>query len=201
MRRLGFTAVFAAALGLTVPGAALARTHGARPHHARGHSRTHRRAGRARTLRLTPASGPTSPDTIGTVAGFQNGTLTLTLTDQSTVTGAVTPDTEFDCVAPAATGQQASVRDAADDGGAGASPSSSSYDQPPPTPPTSSGSDDPAERGDDQAEPSDGSDQEDNRGQPGCDSSLLTQGAMVREAQLRISPTGGSVFQTLELVH
>jgi hypothetical protein len=104
--------------------------------------------------------------------------LTLTLNDQSTVTGAVTPDTEFDCVAPAATGQQGSARYAG--GGDGASSGSSSGDQPTPAPTTSSGSDD-------QAEQSDGGDQEGDHGQQACDSSLPMQGATVREAQLRIS--------------
>lgn len=133
MRRTTFIAVIVAALGLGVPGAALARSH--RSAHARHHAGSkHHKTLHARTLRLTPASVNRStsstasgqPDSIGTVGSFTNNMLTLNLNDGSTVTGLVDPNsTEFECVsAPSSsTAQTAATRE---DGGSGSDGGSSS---------------------------------------------------------------------------
>jgi hypothetical protein len=139
MRRFAFIAVLAAALGLTVPGAALAKSHhNARSHHSRSHRRGH-----ARTLRLTPASVNSSDssttdngssatpasDSIGTVGTFDGTTLTLNLNDGSndgsTVSGKVNRSTEIECVAAPSSAQTASTRD---HGGSGESGDSGSGD-------------------------------------------------------------------------
>jgi hypothetical protein len=63
-------------------------------HHARHHSR-HARIEHFR--RHQDVRSQTGSQDAGTVQSFQNGTLTIKLTDGSTVSGAVTPDTEVEC--------------------------------------------------------------------------------------------------------
>jgi hypothetical protein len=244
MRRFAFIAALAAALGLSAPGAVLAKGHSS--HHSRhqSRSRSHHKAAKARTVHLTPASvnsgsngATTTPasDSIGTVAGFDTTThmLTINLNDGTTVSGLVDPNaTEFECVAPTSSGtaQTASMRDeggSGSDGGSGSSSGSGSGDgqsgdtsgsddqsstQPSSTPTSApqSGDDNGQEADDttqdneanDQNDPSEANEQDGQDGQAaaGCDSSLLVAPQVVREADLRITPSG-STFHKLVLVH
>ncbi len=111
MRRIIMTAV--ASLTLVAPSAALAHN-GEHHHHHRG--RHHRHAhvlafhAQAPAGSATPTgSTPTSSDSAGTVVSFSEGTLTLKLSDGSSVSGKVTERTEIEC--PASTSSIASAAD------------------------------------------------------------------------------------------
>lgn len=103
MKRIFITAVAASSLACALPATALAHHH-----HARHHSKRH--AHKARILQFgsvsdsstdpsSPTRGaPSSDITIGTITGWENGVLTITLNGNPTpVSGKVTPDTEFAC--------------------------------------------------------------------------------------------------------
>ncbi|HEY2217011.1 MAG TPA: hypothetical protein VGH21_05915 [Solirubrobacteraceae bacterium] len=113
MRRMIITAV--AAISLAAPSAALAHS-GERHHHHRGrhHNHAHVLAFHAQA----PASAPTTPasQSAGSIVSFADGTLTIKLTDGSTVAGKVGNRTEIEC--PAMTAGAAdfgSGRDRGDD--------------------------------------------------------------------------------------
>jgi hypothetical protein len=208
MRRFAFIAALAAALGLSAPGAVLAK--GGSHHSRQSHRRSHHKAAKARTVHLTPASvnsdsngSTTTPanDSIGTVAGFDTTThkLTINLNDGSTVSGTVDPQqTEFECVAPTSSGtaQTASMRDEGGSGSDGGSDSSSGSGSGDGQSGDTSGSDDQ----NDPAEANEQDGQGDGQAAAGCDSSLLVAPQMVREADLRIT-SSGSTFHKLVLVH
>lgn len=140
----------------------------ARHHHPRHHSRVHH----ARIMRLgsdTPTSSGTTANTV-TVQSFQNGVLTLAV-GNSTVSGTVTDATEIECMAP----EQDQVVHEDGDGG-GSSRDSGSGDD---------GDQSSGEQGDDDATSS-------------CSTMNLTSGAVVREAELRITGAG-AVFDKVEL--
>ena len=241
MRRIAFIAVIAAAVGLSVQGAALARTH--RGAHARHHarSRTHHKGLHARTLLLTPASvdksssstasgspSTSSPaaDSIGTVGSFTNNMLVVNLNNGSTVSGLVDPNsTEFECEsAPSQTaapredggssgsggdsGSSTSGSGSGDNSGSGST--SGSGDQPATQPTTTqSGEDAQDAQENEQADNDAAEDQNEvedqnqapNQPASACNSSLLTPGTAVKEAELRISPSGGSTFEKIALFH
>lgn len=98
----------------------------------------------------------------GTVASFDNATgkLTIALNDGSTVTGTVTPDTEIQCEAANEPAHDNFFHK--NDHG--------------------SGSGDQGDRGDDN--------NNDNNDMQNCDTSALTPGATVHEAELRLSGAG-----------
>lgn len=226
MRRFAFIAVLAAALGLTVPGAALAKSHhNARSHHSRNHRRGH-----ARTLRLTPASVNSSDssttdngssatpasDSIGMVGKFDGTTLTLNLNDNSTVSGQVNRSTEIECVAAPSSAQTASTRDHGGSGESGDSGSGDGNSSSPSSTTTSStetgddnGQNDQAQENEqnEQAQDNEQNEQGDdngtggdqNEGQQNCGTSALTPGTKVRSAELRISSSDGSVFRKIVL--
>src|SRR5437660_10883294 len=105
MRRVTIT--LSAALVLIAPASALAR------HHHRHHSRIrHARLERFGDVGAAPTTA-SSADNAGTVKSFNNGRLTIMLNDGSAVTGAVTNDTELECMAP---GQSQTVREDGDGG-------------------------------------------------------------------------------------
>jgi hypothetical protein len=203
MRRSLLTATGVTVLALTSPGVALA-------HH--GHGRHHHRAGvhahhaKFRFVHIgssagVPAAAPTTPtptaptpptpENAGTVASYTGGVLTLTLNDNSTVSGKVTNETRIECVKATPT-------------------------TPPTTEPPDEGPGDDSGLGDDQGrgdmnqgEGDHGSGErqngDDDNGpgagepEPPCDSSSLVPGAVVRAAELRIGP-GGTEFESVLLV-
>ena len=173
MRRMIMTAV--ATVSLAVPSAALAHN-GERHHHHRGRHHNH-----AHVLAFH-AQAPASPSTsttpmpgqsAGTIASFSGGTLTITLSDGSTVSGKVTERTEIECPAPTAGAARFDDNDRGDDNGF----DNSHQD----------GSSGPGNgRGD-----CPGHDDEHNGEQhEHCTSAALVQGASVKEAFLSVSSQG-----------
>jgi hypothetical protein len=198
MRRTTITLSAVLMLLVFAPASALARHH-----HRRHHS--HARIERfGRDVTNVPTT-PSSADNAGTVQSFSNGVLTIMLRDGSTVSGAVTGDTELECVAPE---QSQTIHE---DGDGGNGDQTGSGDQ-------SGSSDDQAQGADDQSagedqsevpEPnaseagdqneSDAAEQNENEdAQNNCTTADLIQGAVVREAELRISSTGG-IWKKVEL--
>jgi hypothetical protein len=198
MRRMILTAV--AATVLAIPGSALASHHGAHravAHHKRQHRHAHLvRFGTAASTEAatptasTPSPAPTTPasDTAGTVASFANGVLTITLTDGSTVSGKVTEGTEIEChpaMASAASdgqGDNGGQNQQGDDNGNDGQPSSGDEGQ--------QGEVSGHDGGDDNGQ------QQQEAGQ--CTSAALVPGAVVGEAELRVS-SAGSVWEKVEL--
>jgi hypothetical protein len=186
MRRMIITAVASAAL--VVPGAAVASHQGREDNHGVHHHKRHHRHShllRFGTAAGTQAAGPTgATSTAGTIASFTNGTLTITLNDGSTVSGKVTDASEIECrsaIAGAASDGHGDQRDQGDDrGDDGQSNSGPDDDQQG----DFSGHDDGDDDAQDEAEH--------------CTSAALVTGAVVREAQLRVS-SAGTVWEKVEL--
>lgn len=170
MRRIILMAVASSAFALAAPGVASA-------HHARHHSRTHHaRKARFRhfgafSRTTTSTTSPTTPATpAGTVKSFNEGVLTITLADSSTVSGKVNEDTEIICVTPGTENGGDDDQGSGDDQGgdhAGAFASDFHGDQ---------GDDD---QGDD-----------DGGGATNCTVAALVPGAVVLGAELRIGSSG-----------
>lgn len=206
MRRALLSALGIAALALTVPGAAVARGH----HRHKGKSKAHHarvrfeHIGAAITISTTPPPGgpatteptktsseppPSSGEDAGKVASFTGGVLTITLNDGSTVSGKVTSATEIECVkasspTPATSGEdQGSGDDNEGDKSGSTEGDKSSGD-------SSEGDKEDAGDGDGPASAA---------SEPPCDSSALTPGTVVHEAELRIGSTGAE-FESIELV-
>jgi hypothetical protein len=158
------------------PAGALARHHH-RSHHS--HARIER-FGRDATSSTPTTSNST--DNAGTVQSFSGGVLTIMLGDGSTVSGSVTNDTELECMAP----EQSQAIHEDGDGGSG-DQSGSDENQ-------AQGSDDQS-AGEDQG---DAAEQNENEAQNNCSTADLTQGTVVREAELRIS-SAGTVWKQVEL--
>jgi hypothetical protein len=213
MRRTIITAV--AATALMLPGAALASHTGER-HHRRHHEIHHRHAhivtfGAAAASSTSGVAGtvaPTSPagttdETAGKIASFLNGTLTITLTDGSSVSGKVTESTAIEC--------RSTMASAASDGGPGGGdqsvggPSGGQGDE-------NDASDDRGHDGQSNSGPGDGGQSGESQGQgqgeqgddaeqdegEHCTTGALVPGAVVREAELSVS-SAGSVWQKVEL--
>jgi hypothetical protein len=119
----------------------------------------------------------------GQVASFTAGVLTVHLFNGDDVKGTVDDNTEIECKDAPATTPTAPAARAADDGNGGGD------DQ---------GEDDNRGSGHDQGDDDEGDDDE-NDGQPGCDASKLTAGAVVGEAELKAT-AAGLVFEEIELV-
>jgi hypothetical protein len=170
-----FTVAATVLMAGAVPAAALAHSHHHK-HHARHHAKF-RRFGDQNT----PPRSMSASDNAGTVQSFQNGVLTIALNNGSTVSGAVTNDTELECTSP----EHSSTTHEDGDGGGGDRGSGDD----------NRGDNDQGEdnRGDDQGEDND-EDQQMN-----CSTSNLTAGAVVHEASLRIGGSG-AVWQKVELV-
>jgi hypothetical protein len=194
MRRTLIMTLASTAVLAVAPGAALA--HG---HHHGGKHKGHRHAKVEKFGTDTSTqqnggstSGSSSSDTAGTVSSFSGGVLVIKLNDGSMVTGKVTPDTKIDCQAPAPTtssgsdenggnGDQNSGGDNEDQqSGAGGSQTASGHDA--------------SDTGENDANETDNQDQ----AQPACDSSALTPGAVVREAELNLSG-GGATWKKVDL--
>jgi hypothetical protein len=109
-------------------------------------------------------------DNAGTVASFDGTKLTIQLADGSTVSGTVNGDTEIECDA-ADMSQTSFHRD--DQGG--------------------------DHSGGDQGDNNDNNDQGDDNEMQNCDSSSLTPGTIVHEAELKLSGAG-AVWDKVELL-
>jgi hypothetical protein len=195
MRRTLLTVVGVLALALAVPGAALAHHgHGRHHHKTKAHHAKFRfrhigatgagAVGPAGPTGPTGPSGPPTPENAGTVTSYTNNVLTITLNDNSTVSGKVTEDTRIRCVKA---GIEPSEQGPGDDNGEGDDQSRGDMSQ-------SGGSW--GDHKDDGGEDDDG---EVGTAEPPCDSSLLVPGAIVRAAELRIGP-GGTDFESIVLV-
>jgi hypothetical protein len=223
MRRTVITATLTGALALSVPSLAQARHHN-HHQHRRGHRHVHLvvfgPAG-AFTPRpgshglADPSSNPTGSsapsasggETAGKVASFVNGVLTLTLNDETTVSGQVNEQTQIHCESAE---PNANVSDDQGDGQDGedqgdrqdGSKDGASNDQSGSSQSSSSPAGDEEQSGDDghEAEPGEGHEQEDDEAQTGtCGISSLQPGVPVRAAELRIGPAG-AVFTDVELL-
>jgi hypothetical protein len=197
MRRLVIT-FSAAVLVLSIaPAGALAR-HQHRGHqHRRHHSRVHHARIECFGGDVTSApSSSSSADNAGTLQSFHNGVLTIRLGNGSTVSGAVTGDTELECMAP---GNDRTVHEDGDGGsghqsgdgdnsGSGDGQAQSSGDQS-----SSEDQGDAAEQNENQAE-----ERNENEAGNNCSTMNLTPGTVVREAELRISGAG-PVWKKVEL--
>lgn len=183
MRRTLITLVMSAAVLVAAPSAALAAHHS--HHHARHHRARrashirHRQFGRADTTQ------PGNSEQAGTVASFANGILTITLNDGSTVSGAVTNDTQLSCMAPDSTSQ------GDDESGSGDDSSNSGDDN----------GDSSSTSGDDNGDNSSASD-DDNGGDDNaqmCSTADLTPGTPVAEANLEVSGSGAT-WNSVDLI-
>ena len=119
----------------------------------------------------------------GQVVSFTGGVLIVHLFNGDDVKGTVDDNTEIECEDGPATTTTAPAARAADDGDGGGD------DQ---------GEDDNRGAGHDEGDDDEGDDDE-NDGQPGCDASKLTAGAVVGEAELKAT-AAGLVFEKIELV-
>ena len=184
MRKVLLSVVASCALIAFVPATALAKRHNHRSHghHARVH---HKKFG------TDPSSTPSSPSsgqTAGTVQSFTGGVLTILLSDgKTTVSGQVTADTEIVCQSP-----QSSGMSPGEGGGNGGGDDHGDQNQ--------SGNQGQGNNGhDDNDDQSDQGDRGDEGANQSCDSSALTTGAVVQEAELNISGSG-AVWRKVELV-
>jgi hypothetical protein len=199
MKRMLMTAVASSLLALAAP--SMASAHHSKGHHGGHHALGHsRHAARARLVTFTATSAPgstsgtsTTPpapgEPAGTVTSFENGVLTITLADKKTVvSGKVTDQTELRCEPPASStgtgddeggGDDQSGSDGAGNGDSSMSAHAANHQQ---------DSQDGGEGGNqDEAEES-------------CTTALLVPGAMVREAELRLTSTGAE-WEKVVLVH
>jgi hypothetical protein len=175
MRRMLFTALASAALITALPAVAMARDgDGRRDEHHHRHHRAHVHHRRVRHERRGREHDfpPAKAGDAGTVQSFNNGVLVITLSDGSTVSGKVTNGTELRCEAP----------------------EMSTDDQDP-------GGSDGGDRGGDHGGNGDHGDRCDDRGEDGqmCAPGALRAGALVHEAELRIT-TFGAFWEEVELV-
>jgi hypothetical protein len=196
MRLRLLTVVGALALALAVPSAALAH-HGGGRHHHHHKGKAHHARFHFKHVGPSGVSGPTTtsteppapamPENAGKVASYEKEVLTITLNDNSTVSGKVSANTHIRCLSATA---------------------------PPSTGPGDQGPGDDKGEGDDQSrgdmsqsgggwgDHKGGRDDDDGpRGtpEPPCDTSLLAAGAVVRSAELRIGPSGNE-FECVVLV-
>jgi hypothetical protein len=174
MRKILLSVVACCAVIAFVPASALA--HG---HHKR-HHRVHHARVRDFGSTSSTSSGQTSQgsgQTAGTVQSFSGGVLTIALTNGSTVSGTVTGDTEIECQSADMSGT--SGWQSHDHGGSNNG---------------SSGSGDSSNQGDDDQ----GQGDDDNNAGQTCDMSSLTQGAVVQEAELKIT-SAGAVWKNVDL--
>jgi hypothetical protein len=206
MKRTLLTMMASSMLVFAVPAVASA-AHG-KHHHGARHSSAHRRNAKgARIVTFAPATAPavgapttgaapTTPadETVGTVTSFTNGVLTITLTDNTVVSGKVTEQTKLECTSatpPTTTG--------GDDQGGGddqSSPESGEHGGP-----SVAGQMGASQRSDLQGggDGGDGHDGSQGGNEEGCTSAALVSGAIVREAELSLS-SAGAVWDKVDLV-
>ncbi|TMK98942.1 MAG: hypothetical protein E6G34_05400 [Actinobacteria bacterium] len=193
MRRFLVSAVATSLLTLTGSATALAAHHGKRhhrAHHAARHRHHHARGARllrfgvaAFTTSGAPIKSPGAPsgENAGTVKSFTGGVLTITLTDETVVSGKVTPATRLECESATAPQGGQDDDEQGDD---------------------NEGDDD--NQGDEQDSAtarlaSNDSGDDDEQGGEACTTEALVPGAVVREAELSVS-SAGAVWEEVELV-
>jgi hypothetical protein len=199
MTRIAATTIMAGALALAAPGVALARGHHHHHHTAAKHAA---RAHHARVERLAPTE-PAAPasepsGSAGKVVSFEEGVLTLELTNGKTVSGAVNGDTEIKC--EVAQGM-AKISDHGGGDGSGDREGSDASGPDGEAAPTAPPAETKPSSGEDEGGPAD-DDQDEQAGAgegEACGASMLVPGAPVREAELRVS-SSGSTFKEIELV-
>ncbi len=175
MRRILLSVVACCAVIAFVPASAPAQGHHHKRHHHRGHHARVRHFGDDQNQN-NPGAGQNQDQTAGTVQSFSNGVLTIALNDGSMVSGTVTGDTEIECQAPDRSSvMQSHDRHGGDNGG--------------------------GDNGDNnQGDDDNGQGDDNNEGAAQtCDMSSLTPGAVVQEAELKIS-SAGAVWDKVELV-
>jgi hypothetical protein len=137
-------------------------------------------------------------DVAGTVASFDGTTLVITLPDNTTRSGTVTPGTEVECKSVTATKAD---RGPGENSGPGSRDDDEGDDDhkpsttPATTPPPSGKGDD--DEGDDEHGDRDGD--ENRNGDDACPAGALKAGAKVHEAELKIT-SAGSVWTEVELL-
>jgi hypothetical protein len=124
----------------------------------------------------------------GVIAGFDGTILTVTLVNGDTLKGTVTDATEIECESTTATRHDGESGD--DNSGPGSGDDVGDDDNSGPGSTTSgSGSDDQGDDNDDQGE---------DENEANCGKDALTEGTIVREAELRLTSTGAA-FREIEL--
>ncbi|MFI5004165.1 MAG: hypothetical protein ACHQE6_04045 [Solirubrobacterales bacterium] len=223
MKRIVLALVVPAML-LSAPGIALAAHHG-HGRHAAHHARRH--AGRARHARLvrfgdptapagpgsgTPPAGtgaaptgatPTTPTPAGEPAGkvltFENGVLSIELNGGTKVSGQVTESTRLICL-PATPPPTSTGGDDQGGGDDGSGVQSGEHGGPASQPSSGGWSGEDNQQGQQGAGDEQDMDSEDDGQQQSCETSALTAGAVVREAELSLSGSG-AVWERIVLVH
>lgn len=198
MKRFLLTFSAIAAVVALAPASALAhKGHHAKRHHKTHHAKAHRvrfeRFGRAGSDSSTSgAGGSDSSGTAGTIESFDSGTdqLTILLNDgKTTVSGLVTNQTRLSCSSSASSSSQGQGDDDRDDNDQGEDQSG----------PGDSGS---SWQGDHESSGQQGGDErgDDDQGESAqsCDTSNLKHGAVVQEAELRIS-SGNATWEKVRL--
>jgi hypothetical protein len=131
---------------------------------------------------------PDGREHAGRVSSFDNGVLTIQLFGGSTLSGMVTPDTELKCHGATATAAHEDGSDGQDGAGSG--------DQGP----GGDRGDGQGDRGDDQGDSGDDQGDRENDGadEHACPDGALAPGAVVHEAEMRVTGAG-AVFTQIEL--
>ena len=193
MRRILLGGLGVAALVVAAPGSALAQHHGQHGSHHRSHHATKVRFERFGPTVAAPASsgatGPTGPtgsttpatpsQDAGKVASFVNNLLTIKLNDGSSVSGLVASDTQIVCATATAQMADGGGDSGSNDGNGGNDGAQNSGDN----------GDQNDNQGDD--------DQGQNNQAPMCDSTSLIPGAVVHEADLRVSSSGSQFMDVV----
>lgn len=205
-RRLPLLAAGATLLALLAPSTALAHGHRHGHHHKSRHARVSFKhlgplsavapASAPSTAAASPSAGAPATETVGKVASYTGGVLTLTLNDNSTVSGKVTESTHIECTsATPGEGAQGDEGQLGGDNGASDSHPGGSQDGQA----RAASNDEQGGEGDG----NDANDEHDDEGasgsEPPCDASALVTGVLVRSAELRISASG-TEFEMIELV-
>jgi hypothetical protein len=189
MRRITITLAAALMLLGFGPASALARHH----HHHRGrHHHRHARIERFGDWSNAPASN--AADNAGTVQSFSGGMLTIMLADGSSVSGAVTDETQLECTAP---DQSQTMHEDGDSGSGDQSGDPSGDQSGDQTGENQTAGMEDQNATEDQNE-NEAEDQNDNEDQNTCTTANLAPGTVVRDAELRIS-SAGAVWKELEL--
>jgi hypothetical protein len=174
LRRVLFTLMASALVVALIPATALGRSHHRRHHH---HARVHHKIRHKQFGRGDAPATPSMDDNAGTVASFDGTKLTIQLADGSMVSGTVDNDTEIECEAADMSHHSFNRDDEGRDHNSG---------------------DDHGDRGDDNGDRGDDNDNDGND-MENCDTSSLTPGTIVHEAELKLSGAG-AVWDKVELL-
>ncbi len=171
MRRVLCILIAGALVAALIPATALGRSHHRRHHH---HARAHHGIRHKQFGRGDAPAAPSMADNASTVASFDGTKLTIQLADGSMVSGTVNNDTEIGC--EGVDMSQTSLH--RDDEGR-----------------DHSGGDDNSGPGNNNGD----NDDNDDNDMENCDTSSLTPGTIVHEAELKLSGAG-AVWDKVELL-